>query len=382
MPRSAVRRITWRTSDVARALGMGFLFLFLWRFFWLVHVALFVALLAVLIAIVLHEPAKLLSRVIPFRFAFPLVLIVFLGSLAGLLVMLIPQVVEQVTALATQLPSALDGAAEWFRHKTGRPPNPEMAASIQRQLTAFVGHFVPMAFNAISTLLGSFAIIVLAAFLAAQPELYRDLILSVVPPDRRSRWARLLDEAGTSLRRWTIGKACTMAGIGICTWIGLSLLGVPGALALACFAALMEFIPNFGPTIAAIPAMAAGFAVSPPTALYVAVFYFLLQQVQNSLTVPLVERRAVNIPPAALLIWQLMLTIGFGILALFVATPLLAVLVVAVRILYLEPSEDRQRWNRREPDTPLTAAEVAHPMPQPDDGDGTASGDAATGSAA
>nr|MDQ3309943.1 hypothetical protein [Gemmatimonadota bacterium] len=66
---------------------------------------------------------------------------------------------------------------------------------------------------------------------------------------------------------------------------------------------------------------------------------------------------AVNIPPAALLAWQLMLTIGFGFLALFVATPLLAVLTVAVRILYLEPSEERQAWDRRE-----TAEEIP-PLP-------------------
>jgi predicted PurR-regulated permease PerM len=195
--------------------------------------------------------------------------------------------------------------------------------------------------------------------------MYRDLVLSLVPEDRRARWARLLDEAGRNLRAWVIGKACTMLAIGVATYLGLTFLGVPGALALAAFAALMEFIPNFGPTIAAIPAMIAGFAVSPATAVYVAVFYFALQQVQNAITVPLVERRAVNIPPAALLVWQLMLAFGFGVVALFVATPLLAVLVVAVRILYVEPSEDLQRWDRRESDTPTPAADIAHATETP-----------------
>ncbi len=152
-------------------------------------------------------------------------------------------------------------------------------------------------------------------------------------------------------------KAITMVAVGIATWIGLMLFGIPGALALGTLAAVLEFIPNFGPTIAAIPAVIAGFAISPITALYVALFYFVLQQIQSAITVPLVERRAVNIPPAALLAWQLMLTIGFGFLALFVATPLLAVLTVAVRILYLEPSEERQAWDRRE-----TAEEIP-PLP-------------------
>ncbi|HEX8691712.1 MAG TPA: AI-2E family transporter [Longimicrobium sp.] len=360
MPDSGVRRITWRSADVVRVLGLGFLFLFLWKFFWLVYPALFLALLAVLIAIVLHVPARLLSRWIPFRLAFAIVLLLFVGGLIGLLVAMIPQVVEQGTQLATQIPETLRSLDEWFARKTGGQADPARQARIQQQLEGFAARFLPAALNTLTTVLGSFAIIVLAAFLAAEPRMYRDLVLSLVPEDRRPRWARLLDEAGNNLRAWVIGKAFTMLAVGVATYFGLTFLGVPGAMALAAFAALMEFIPNFGPTIAAIPAMIAGFAVAPATAVYVAIFYFLLQQVQNAITVPLVERRAVNIPPAALLIWQLMLAFGFGVVALFVATPLLAVLVVAVRILYVEPSEDLQRWDRREPDTPTPAADIAH----------------------
>jgi predicted PurR-regulated permease PerM len=139
-----------------------------------------------------------------------------------------------------------------------------------------------------------------------------------------------------------------MVLVGLATWIGLILFDIPGALALASLAAILEFIPNLGPTIAAAPAVVAAFLISPSTALWVALFYLVLQQVQSAITIPLVERKAVNIPPAALLIWQIMLAVGFGILGLFVATPLLAVIVVGVRIIYLEPSETRHASERRE----------------------------------
>jgi predicted PurR-regulated permease PerM len=358
MSDNSVRRITWRSADVVRALGLGVLFLFLWKIFWLVHSALFVVLLAVLIAIILHAPARLLARWMPFKVSFPLVLIAFLAGLAFLLFRLIPQLLEQGTQVAGQLPGALLGVARWYQAKTGAPPNPNLPDEINRQLTQFATRFLPVAFNAITLALGSFAIIVLAAFLAAQPTLYRDLMLGLIPEESRPRWERLYEEAGGNLRMWVIGKACTMLGIGVATYIGLALLGVPGALALAAFAGLMEFIPNFGPTLAAIPALVAAFSHRPVLALYVAIFYFLLQQVQNAITVPLVERRAVNIPPGALLVWQLMLAVGFGVLALFVATPLLAVLVVGVRILYLEPAREMKLVDRREPDDPTTAAAV------------------------
>ena len=359
MSDSVVRRITWRASDVARMLGLVLLFVFAWQFFWRVYEAILIGFLAVLIAIVIHQPARLLARWIPFRVSFALVVLVFLGSMAGLAIALIPQLINQVAQLAAQVPDTLNSLDAWLETKTGQPSGGVLSERINAQATEFAGRVVSMSFDVVTIIIGSFAILVLAIFLAAQPEIYRDLLLRIAPSDSRDQWARVYDEAGRNLRAWVLGKALTMLLIGIATWIGLLLFGIPAALALATFAALMEFVPNFGPTIAAIPAMIAAFAVSPMTALYVALFYFALQQVQNGITVPLIERRAVNIPPAALLIWQLMLTIGFGILALFVATPLLAVIVVAVRIMYIEPAEEREQWDRRESTLP---ADVEHPL--------------------
>lgn len=360
MADAEVRRITWRSADVARVFVMGMVFLFLWRFFWMVHTALFIVMLAILIAIVIHAPATWLARRgLPFRIALPLMVVLLVGALVGLMVAMVPELMAQVRLLATQLPETLDSAQLWFRQQTGQGPESPITRSLSAQVSGFVSRFVPLAFNLISTVLGSFVIIVLATFLAAQPEVYREGLLRFTPLETRDRWRQVFDESSRNLRMWTLGKAFTMLLIGVATYVGLTLFGIPGALALAAFAGLMEFIPNFGPTIAAAPAVVAAFAISPRTALYVAVFYFLLQQVQNAITVPLVERRAVNIPPAMLIVWQLMLAVGFGLMALFVATPLLAVIAVAVRVLYLEPAEDRHTWNRREGEP------VPAPAPEP-----------------
>lgn len=358
MTENPVRRITWRTADVARILMLGVAVLFLWKFFWMVYSALFLGLIAVLIAIILHAPARLISRWIPFRIGFAICVVVFLAALAGLLVRLIPQLLMQMSQLAVQLPAAMDSVGHWIEQRTGTPTSPELAAQVNTQLGEFVGRFVPLAFNLISAFVGSFAIIILAIFLAAQPDTYRDLLLRLVPPNGRPRAREIYDETGRSLRNWVLGKAFTMVMTGVFIWIGLTLFGVPGALALAALAALMEFIPNFGPTIAAAPAVISAFLISPSTALWVAVYFFVFQQIQAVITVPLVERRAVNIPPAALLIWQLMLAVGFGILGLFVATPLLAVISVVARIVYFEPMERLREWDRRD-----LAAKAEEPHP-------------------
>lgn len=348
MADSVVRRITWRTADIGRVLGMGVLFIFLWTFFWKVYTAVFLALIAVLLAIVIHTPAKFLSRWMPYRISFALSVVALLVSLGALLVALIPQIMNQVALLASQLPVALDSVTAWVEQKTGGTRGGQFSQTIDDQLTEFVGRFVPLAFNLISMFFGSFAILILAIFLALQPDVYRSVILQMTPPPSRESAERIYNEAGRNLQNWVIGKVFTMLLVGVFTWIGLSMFNLPGALALAALAALLEFIPTFGPTIAAAPAVITAFSISPATALYVSIFYFVLQQIQSAITVPLVERKAVDIPPAMLLIWQLMLAVGFGILGLFVATPLLAVLVVVVRVLYLEPQEEILARNRRE----------------------------------
>ncbi|MEX2582104.1 MAG: AI-2E family transporter [Gemmatimonadota bacterium] len=351
MADSVVRRVTWRTADAAQLIVLALFFFFLWRFFWMVYTAIFIALIAILLAIVLHAPAKYLARWIPYKLSFGLVVTLFLVTMAGLLVAIIPQILDQVGQLARQLPNALNQAGEWLSVRTGIERNAELVQTANEQLGEFIGRFVPLAFNFITAIIGSTAILILAIFLAYEPRVYRDLVIRISPPTSRPSVARVYDEAGGSLRMWVLGKSLSMVAVGIAVWIGLALFGIPGALALAALAAILEFIPNLGPTIAAAPAIVAAFLISPATAFWVAIFYFVLQQIQSALTVPLVERRAVNIPPAALLIWQLMLAVGFGLLGLFVATPLLAVVAVAGRILYVEPSEARYAHDRRGIDT-------------------------------
>ncbi|MGH7458715.1 MAG: AI-2E family transporter [Longimicrobiaceae bacterium] len=367
---SVVRRITWRASDIVRVLSLVILFLFLWKFFWMVTNAVFLGLLAILLAIGLHAPAKLLSRWMPFRAAFTITVVVFLAALAGLMVAVIPQIVNQVVALAAELPTVVEAMVEWLRGNVylREVPLTGLSERVSEQVAQFVGRFIPLAVNLFGALLGLVAVLVLAVFFAAQPGRYRELVLRMTPAGTRPRVERVYDEVGKNLRNWVIGKAITMTATGLVVYLGLLLFGIPGALALGTLAGVLDIIPNFGPIVAAVPAIAAGFLVSPQTALWVSIFYIIMHQVQGAVTVPLVENKAVNIPPAALLIWQLMLAIGFGLLALFVATPLLAIIVVATRVLYLEPAEEMAAMDRRagRPASAAPAADTAPPnRPEP-----------------
>ncbi|MDQ3179715.1 MAG: AI-2E family transporter, partial [Acidobacteriota bacterium] len=133
-----------------------------------------------------------------------------------------------------------------------------------------------------------------------------------------------------------IGKVASMIFIGLLTWIGLYILGVPLSLTLGLIAGLLSFIPNFGPIFSAVPAILLGFIDSPIKALYVLILFIVVQIIESNVVTPMIERRTVELPPALTIVVQLALGILIGGLGLVLATPLLVVVMVLVQMVYIQ----------------------------------------------
>jgi predicted PurR-regulated permease PerM len=127
-----------------------------------------------------------------------------------------------------------------------------------------------------------------------------------------------------------------MLAIGILTWIGLSILGVPLALTLGILTALLTFIPNIGPVLSVIPAALLAFSQDPIKAIYVVLLYIGVQVIESNLITPWIERQTIKLPPALTISMQLILSIFVGGLGLVLATPLVAAGIVLVQMLYIE----------------------------------------------
>lgn len=189
-------------------------------------------------------------------------------------------------------------------------------------------------------LVGSmFVILVLGIFLAAEPRVYERGALRLVPGAHRPCARAILADAGGALRMWLLAKVIAMVAIFAATWIGLSLLGVPLALILALVAGLLTFIPNFGPVLSAIPAVLLALPEGLTTVLGVIGLYVGVQVIESNFLSPLIERKAIALPPALTLVGQAALALLAGPLGLFVATPLVAVALTAGRHL-TEPLEE------------------------------------------
>lgn len=246
-------------------------------------------------------------------------------------------VVNQSWQLTQQLPKVVEKVRERLRRtdygkqlaEATETPPPEASAQVVGKGLRLVGS----TFAAVGSLV---VVLFIGIFLAWQPSAYRRGFVRLFPERRRKRVREVLNAIGYVLQRWLVGQVVLMTIVGVLTWIGLHFLDVPFALPLALFAAFAEFVPYVGPIVAGIPAVLVALAEGPELAIWVAGLYIAIQSVESYLLTPLIQQRAVYLPPALLLFSQVILGVTAGPLGVIVATPLAAAGMVAVNKLYVE----------------------------------------------
>jgi len=211
-----------------------------------------------------------------------------------------------------------------------------LVEAISRKSPAISGFAFGVLQSTIAVFGAMVLIIFLALYIAMDPGVYRRGVLLLVPNERRERVGELLTALGGALRTWFATQLIAMLVIGTVTTIILLLIGVRGAFPLGVLAGIFEFIPNVGPTLSAIPAILMGFADSPRMALVVLAVYWGIQFLENNLLIPYLMKEQLDLPPALTLVTQVVMAYVFGFLGLFVAIPLLATIVVGVRMLWVE----------------------------------------------
>jgi len=175
-----------------------------------------------------------------------------------------------------------------------------------------------------------------AIFLASDPATYRRGLLLLVPARAEPAAAQAIEDSSRGLRGWMMGQAVSSLVVGALTWLGLELLGVPAAGGLAVVAGLLDVIPMIGPVIAGVPAVLLAFTVSPMTALWTVLLFLGIQQLQGNFLQPMIQKHAVNVPPAVLLFAVLAAGLLFGFIGVLLAAPLTIVVFVMVQRLYVQ----------------------------------------------
>ena len=168
-------------------------------------------------------------------------------------------------------------------------------------------------------LVAGVVILFVGIFGAAEPHVYKMGLLYLVPPARRRRVAQVVDAVALDLRGWLLGQVILMVMMGATTALGLWLVGVPQALTLGIIAGILELIPYIGAWLSAVPAALIALLLGPWYLAMTLALYLGLHILEGYILVPLVQRRAVHLPPALTLVAQLLLGDLLGGLGLFVA---------------------------------------------------------------
>ncbi|PRY12777.1 putative PurR-regulated permease PerM [Pontibacter ummariensis] len=302
--------------------------------------------------------------------------IVFFGVIIGAFWLIAPTVADQFRQLGNTIPQSLNKVQDWLnqygwgsqllqkvpndlsvsnlmstaQEATGQGASGQGASgqaasgqgtsgdsfsifSGQSSIFSKVTGFVSSVFSILIDLL---IVIVTALFFAASPKLYTEGFASLFPVRNQDRVMEVLNKLYTILKAWLVAMLISMTIVGVTMAIAYKIIGLPMAYALAVLAFFFEFIPNIGPWLAGIPAVLVGLTQGTQTALIVAVVFFGIQLIESFWLIPIIMKRAVELPPALLLFFQVLLGIVQGTLGLLLAAPLLAVIMVLVRELWIK----------------------------------------------
>ncbi|MDZ8050150.1 MAG: AI-2E family transporter [Aulosira sp. ZfuVER01] len=302
---------------------------------WQIKEVLLLMFAAIVLASTLNRLARWFQRWgIRRGFAVILSVGIFFALIVGFFWLIVPPFAAQFHELTYRVPQGFERFNSWVNVLKTQVPDqlvpyiPDLDSLI-KQAQPFINRVVGNSFAFVSgsleAVLKILLVLVLTGMLLANPQAYRKVFVRLFPSFYRRRVDGILDKCETSLGGWVIGALIAMGVVGLMSVIGLSLLGVKAALALGVLAGFLNLIPNLGPTMSVVPAMAIALLDAPWKAVAVLILYFFIQQAESNFITPVVMAHQVSLLPAVTLISQLFFVTFFGFLGLFLALPLTVV---------------------------------------------------------
>lgn len=298
-------------------LSLGFLY-----FIRDIILSLFVALLLTTIL----EPlvVKMTKFKIPRAVSVILSYILFLGIFGGMIALVVPTLVDQTTSFVNALPVYFSnlGIASYI--------NGDVSREILSKLGGLPSEMFKFTISIFSNLLSVLTVFVFSFYMLQSENGLRDQLSSIFGDERREDLTKTIDEIESKLGAWARGQLILMFLVGVSTYVGLVLIGIPFALPLAIIAGLLEIVPTLGPIVAAIPSIVIGFGISPLVGVITAILTIVIQQVENYVLVPKVMQKSTGVSPLVTLVSLAIGTRLAGVVGAIISIPV----VITLQILF------------------------------------------------
>ena len=175
-----------------------------------------------------------------------------------------------------------------------------------------------------------FIVLFLGLAFAAQPGVYHTGLLFMAPARHRANATIIVDRIGDTLERWLIAQITTMFAVFMVTWIGLEIIGIQSSFILGIQAGLLAFIPTVGAILGGLIVVIASLASGWVAGASAFVLFLGVHALESYVLTPILQRQALDIPPATLFAFQILLGVVFGIWGLALALPLMAIVKVMI----------------------------------------------------
>ena len=269
----------------------------------------------------LHIP-RILSVLVIYTVVFG----VFGVSLAGT----IPTLIAQSTNFIRDLPIFIERVLPYWNID---------ARSLAQQIAPISENIVRLTVGLFSNIFTTLTVLVFAFYFLLERRHVEAMLAEMMGDGAAAQVLEILRKIESRLGAWVRGQLILMVIVGILVYIGLTLLKVEFVLPLAIIAGILEIVPTIGPIISAVPAVFVALATSPFLALSVVALYFIVQQLENNLMVPIVLSKSTGLSPI-ITIFSLMLGVRFlGITGAILAVPIVLVLQVVIGAFLNKPTK-------------------------------------------
>jgi len=347
-------------SDLAWAISVGGIgvvaFASLLLFAWYFAATLFLIFAGMLLGVALNAMTHLLGRVVrwPHPVRLGIVCLVLAGLLSGVIFLGGTTIAQQATALSNTIKSQLVDVKAFLDRNgidtsyfnlanpnsapsasaspsTASPPHSlPSAGALASSGGAIVSETLKLLLGTLSAVGNFFIVIFLGLTFAAQPGVYRNGLLYLAPAKHRAGTTVIIDRISDTLERWLIAQIAVMTAVFAVTWLGLAIIGIQGSFILGIQAGLLAFIPTVGAIVAGVIVVLASLS-SGWLATGSAFGLFLgVHALESYILTPILQRQALNIPPATLFAFQILLGIVFGLWGISLALPLMAIVKVLI----------------------------------------------------
>lgn len=329
-----------RMATPERVLVLAFICVLVLLFVWFEWKLIFLAFAGLLLALLLHTITTWIQKRTHmgpgWSYVATLMLIAIVVVGAGVLI--IPRAVTQVSQIATLLPQSIAQVKDFLEQKSW---GKELLEMVHRGMqTMDLGSKVIAITSAVVGGVADLIVIFVIGFFGAlNPEGYKRGVLNLFPVQHRARMREIGDKLLDTLRWWMLGQMVPMVALGIASMVALSLLGVRLAFTLGLLTGVVVFVPYVGTILAGIPSVLMALQRGPWTALWVVILFSIFHVLEGYFLTPLVQKRAVRLPPVLTILAQFFMWSFAGILGVAIAAPLTAAVMVLTRELYLKPRD-------------------------------------------